>query len=74
MYNPFVSVVVYNPTRGHIVMYVFFLSSHLRHFRNIVLANTEAMNILHMFPMHMVNVFHELFFSLGLEIQLILAH
>lgn len=38
MYNPFVSVVVYNPTCGHIVMYVIFLSSHLSHFCNIVLA------------------------------------
>lgn len=38
MYNPFVSVVVYNPTCGHIVMHVIFLSSHLSHFCNIVLA------------------------------------
>lgn len=32
MYNPFVSTAVYNTTCGHIVKYVFFLSSHLGDF------------------------------------------
>lgn len=48
MYNLLVSITVYNPMYGRIVMYIFFLNSPLGHFYTIALTNTEAMNILEM--------------------------
>lgn len=74
MYKLFVSTAVYNPMYGHIIMYVVFPNSHLGHFYNIALINTEAMSILHLLPMHIDKAFHEFFFSLCLESQLILTH